>query len=104
MPFPLRSGWFPRLLFRLCFTAAVLLVGVVVLAPLLDDGTLQPEGVGRMLGLFARDATLRRTAIASAVGLVVSAVVFFRPSSRFLSRGRQPQPPQVPPPPTIAGA
>jgi len=104
MPIPLPSGWFPRLLFRFCFLSAVLLVGVVLLAPLLDDGTSPTEGVGRMLGLFARDATLRRTAVASAVGLAVSAVVFFRPSSRFLSRGRQPQPPQAPPPPTIAGA
>jgi hypothetical protein len=84
----------PRLLFRLACGAAALLVAAVLAAPWLDAGgraggvsPLLP-GWRRLVALFARDAALRRTSLASAAGLLVTACVFFRP----------PQPPPDPAP------
>lgn len=54
------------------------LVLAVVLAPLADDGEATP----RVVALLARDGAVRRTCLASAAGLVVTACVFFRPTSR----------------------
>lgn len=68
-----------RVLFGLTLLAATALASLLVAAPLLDSGET-PAGLGeRILALFARDATLRRTTIASAIGLAVTACVFFRP-------------------------
>ena len=70
----------PRLLrfvlFGLAVGAAVLLLLSVVAAPWLDDGGNDARGA---VALFARDAALRRTSVASAAGLLVTAGVFFRP-------------------------
>ncbi len=64
-----------RLLFCLaCLTAAALVLAVLT-APWLD-------GWGRVAALFAHDDALRRTSLAAAAGLVVSACVFFRPAGR----------------------
>ena len=65
-----------RLLFWTSLGLAGVLCGLVFLAPLVADSS-------RVAGLFAHDATLRQTALASAAGLAVTACVFFR------SRGRQ---------------
>jgi hypothetical protein len=70
-----------RWLFRLCFALATLLLALVLLAPLLDAGEPAPTGGRRILALFARDSALRRTSLASAAGLVVTACVFFLPAS-----------------------
>jgi hypothetical protein len=56
------------------------LVALVAGAPYCDTGGPPPADVaGRALVLFARDATLRRTALAGAAGLAATAFVFFRP-------------------------
>jgi hypothetical protein len=75
----------PRLLFRLACAAAALLVAAVLAAPWLDTarraGGVSPllPGWARLVALFAHDAALRRTSLASAAGLLVTACVFFRP-------------------------
>jgi hypothetical protein len=55
-----------------------------------------------LLALFARDAAIRRTALASAVGLMVTACVFFRPRLPPYQRRRKRT--TAPPPPSVAGA
>lgn len=91
----------PRLLFRLTVLLATVLLGLVCLAPFADPGAPRPQGGGRVLTLFARDLFVRRTAVASTLGLYVTAWVFFRPGARGGS-SRRPKPP--PPPVTIVGA
>ena len=92
----------PRLLFRLALLLSLLLFLLVILAPLGDNGEAQPAGWGRLLALFARDAAIRRTALASAVGLMVTACVFFRPRLPPYQRRRKRT--TAPPPPSVAGA
>jgi hypothetical protein len=77
-------------LFGLACAGAALLVAVVLLAPLLDAAALAPDGWRRVAALFARDSTLRRTCLASAAGLVVTACVFFqaRPAPKNTPRRR----------------
>jgi hypothetical protein len=96
--------WLPRLLFRLILGLAVLLLLLVLLAPLLDRPQAPAEGWARVAALFARDAAVRRTAVASAVGLAVTAWVFFRPAGRVFTLPRKVRKLRKPPPPTGAGA
>lgn len=101
-----RLSWLPRMLFRVTLLASVLLILLVLLAPLLDNGETASAGWRRAVALFAQDATLRRTAIASAVGLIVTACVFFRPIEAPpppVARKRK-QPGPTPPPAGAAGA
>jgi hypothetical protein len=70
----LREIWLPRFLFLLTTTAALALLLAVPLAPCLD----REEGPA-LVRLFAQDAVVRRTAVASGLGLLVTACVFFRP-------------------------
>ncbi len=89
----------PRILFMFVLTAAAALILLVIAAPLLDNGA------SRVLALFAQDATLRRTAAASALGLAVTAFIFFRPPRPGLAPPtRRQKPTGSPPPPSIAGA
>jgi len=92
----------PRLLFGLAFALSLLLILLVILAPLVDNGDAQPAGWHHVLALFARSPALRRTAVASAVGLAVTACVFFRPPARPAPRKRRRT--TAPPPPSVAGA
>ena len=92
----------PRLLFGLAFLLSLSLIVLVILAPLVDNGDAQPEGWTRLLALFAHDAAIRRTALASAFGLMVTASVFFRPPPRPAPRKRRRT--TAPPPPSVAGA
>ncbi len=87
-----------RLLFVLGLAAAAALLAAVLLAPLLDPGDLGPGAWSRLLGLFAQDAVVRRTAVAGALGLGVTACVFFRPSGRRLPGWRRYRPSRRPPP------
>jgi hypothetical protein len=95
----------PRLLFRLTVAVSIALILLVLVAPLLDNEGVQPDGWRFVVTLFAQDATLRRTAVASALGLLVTACVFFRPPEApqpVVRRRKQPGPP--PPPSGVAGA
>jgi hypothetical protein len=94
--------WLPPLLFRLTLLAAVILIGLVVLSPVADPVAERPGGWRRLVAMFARDQTLRRTAVASAIGLVVTACVFFRPASRPRPDGMHH--PRLPPPKDVVGA
>jgi hypothetical protein len=97
------SAWLPRILFRLTFLAATVLLGLVLLGPALDNGEESPGSWRRLLALFARDATVRQTAVASAIGLYVTGGVFFRMPDRSRSiTSRQTKPP--PPPTHVVGA
>lgn len=101
------SSWLPWLLFHATVGIAGLLALLVVAAPWLSPGDGTP-GAGRVLALFAHDSALRQTSVASAVGLVVTALVFFRPSSdepkKKPSRLKGRRNGKRPPPPSIAGA
>src|SRR5215468_11736502 len=72
---PLLATLAQRLLFWLACAASAGLLGLVLFAPLLAR---EPGSVPRWLVLFGHDATVRRTAVASALGLVVTASIFFR--------------------------
>ena len=74
--------WLPGVLRRLSLLTAGGLVALVFLSPLVDNGNEPVGGLWKLLHLFAHDATLRRSALASAVGLTVSAFVFFRSPPR----------------------
>jgi hypothetical protein len=91
----------PRLFFRLACGFAGLLVVLVLLAPRLDSGRdppgARPGGLARVVALFARDGALRRTSLASAAGLLVTACVFFQPPPG-------PPPARRPRAPGVAGA
>ena len=84
----------PRFLFLLTITAALGLIVLVIAAPVLDNK--QP-----VVAVFAQDVTLRRTALASALGLLVTACVFFRVPSNSKKPAKSTK---LPPPPDIAGA
>ncbi len=85
-----------RLLFLLAVLLSVLLIVLVIVAPLADNGE------ARLLALFAHDTAIRRTAVACAAGLLVTAWVFFHPPDRPAPRRRRRT--TEPPPPTVAGA
>jgi hypothetical protein len=91
---PPSSTWLPWLLFRFTLGVAFALVGLVLLGPFLDAGRSEPGVCSRVLALFAHDATLRRTALASALGLTVTACIFFRDCG---TSGRGSKPPRLPP-------
>ncbi len=103
MPGRLRFPWLTWLLFRLTLLLAGVLVLLVVICPLFDvDGT-RPAGWHLLVKLFAQDVSVRRTALASAIGLIVTAAIFFRagrlPRIKWRKSSRQP-----PPPTGVAGA
>ena len=83
------SDVWSRGLFLLTLAIAGGLISLVLLAPLLDNAEEKPEGGQRVLAIFARDGAMRRTALASAAGLAVTACVFFRTP-------RAPRPPRLP--------
>lgn len=92
----LRPGFFARMLFYGTLGLAASLAVLVLVAPVLGS-----EDEHRLLAMFAQDSTVRKTALASALGLAVTAFVFFRPGLLLngqKSRGRRP------PPNSMAGA
>src|SRR5947208_15660783 len=78
MRFSLFELWLHRWLFRFSLLmAAALALGVLILPWVsLPDVRDVPIQIGV---LFATDSTLRQTAVVSAVGLWLTAVIFFRP-------------------------
>jgi len=75
------SSWISLTLYWLGHVAAgAILVGVLV-APWLDGKIAAGGFWERAVAAFATDAVLRRTALASALGLLVTARVFFRSAS-----------------------
>jgi hypothetical protein len=73
--------WLPRMLYWICLGVAASLLALVFLSPLLDNGQQETAEGWRVVFLFAADTTLRRTAVAAAIGLAVTAQVFFRSSA-----------------------
>jgi hypothetical protein len=68
----LRHVWLPRLCFLIAIAIALILFIVVLIAPWIAADNIP------LLILFADNAGVRGAAIASAVGLVITARVFFR--------------------------
>jgi hypothetical protein len=66
-------------MFRGTCGLAGLLVTAVVLAPWLHGWAEGGGSWARLMELFANDAAVRRTSLAAAAGLVVTAYVFFGP-------------------------
>jgi hypothetical protein len=92
----LRDFWMPRLLFVATLALAAVLALAVVAGP-----SLAEKNQHGLLGLFAGDVIVRRTALASSVGLAVTAYVFFRPGGFLFARSKR-DTNRVPPP--MAGA
>jgi hypothetical protein len=70
-------AWLPRFLFAITMGLALLLGTTVLAAPLAARLTIARNV--RLVQLFAKDAVLRRTSLASAGGLAITSWVFFRP-------------------------
>ena len=104
MPGRKRWLWLPWLLFGLTLLAAGALTLLVVLCPVFDSAEPSPHLAPRVVALFARDVAVRRTALASAIGLAATACIFFRsgPLSRLLWRRKSRRPPS--PPNNVVGA
>ena len=73
------SHWLPWLLRRFFLTLAGCLILVILVCPFLDGGGQTRSSEQGLVALFARDRAVRRTVIASSLGLAVTALVFFRP-------------------------
>ena len=73
------SHWLPWLLCRFFLALAGFLITLILACPFLDDGHEIPGAGHRLLAVFARDLAVRRTVIASSLGIAVTALVFFRP-------------------------
>lgn len=91
--------WLPRIFFWGCMGVASVLMILVLLAPLMGSGGGELHGWRRLLALFGHDPALRRTAVASAIGLSVTGCIFFRVPASPRPRG-----PKLPPPVDIVGA
>ena len=92
----LRDFVFPGLLFAGTLLLALALGMLVVTAPWFLAG----DPKNRLLHLFAHDNTVRRTTVASSLGLAVTAFVFFRPGLLRSKKSRT----RRPPPSFLAGA
>jgi hypothetical protein len=90
------ESWLRRWLFRGSLALAAGMVILLAAAPWLG-GDAAGSTPARLIALFGHDTTLRRTCMAAAVGLVVTAFVFFQPV------GRPARPPRRPPS-DVAGA
>lgn len=98
----LRQTWFPTFLFLGTLLLAVVLGLLVVLAPEILKVVGDSPGWrdNRLLQVFARDMTVRRTALAGSLGLAVTALVFFRPAMLHGKKSKT----RRPPPSAVAGA
>ena len=94
----LRDYWLPLLLFAGASLISIALVVLVVALPYVLEHL---PFAHPLLDLFAEDATVRRSSIAAAIGLLVTAFVFFRPNASVLARKAASR---KPPSDTMAGA
>ena len=79
----LRDYWLPLLLFVAALFVAVVLLTLVFAMPFAIEHLPLTHP---LLEMFAEDATVRRSSIASAIGLIVTAFIFFRPNASVLAR------------------
>jgi hypothetical protein len=92
----------PQALFCAFLGLALVLLGLAGVAPFLDQPEA-PSGVWlQLVAVFAHDAAVRKTALAGALGLVVTACVFFRPPR--LTRRNKTKGPKLPPSQRVVGA
>ena len=94
----LRDYWLPLMLFIGALLVGAVLIGTVAALPYVKEH-LPVEH--ELLDLFAEDAVVRRSSIAGAIGLIVTAFVFFRPNTSVLTRKDATR---KPPGDTLAGA
>src|SRR5947207_11550908 len=94
----LRDYWLPLMLCVVTLLLAGLLLLLVLVLPLVAEHLPFSH---RLIALFTDDPTVRRTCVAGAFGLIVTAFVFFRPNAAALSRKNAPK---KPPRDTMAGA
>jgi hypothetical protein len=94
----LRDYWLPLMLYCGIMLVAIVLLAVVTALPFLIEDL---PFAHPLLEMFAEDATVRRTSIAGAIGLVVTACVFFRPNRTMPPRKASAK---KPPADTMAGA
>ena len=99
-----RKFWLQRFLFFFSVSVSTTLFTVVIAAPAIDNGELTPWGAARLAAVLARDAMVRRTAIAAGIGLLATACIFFRPAGPKRFPGPRGRPPRLPPPSNVAGA
>lgn len=96
--------WLAQMLFFLACLIAGALVLLVVLAPSVEANDA-PASIWRdMLDLFARDVVVRRISVATAIGLVVTAFIFFLPRRSYQQRASRRSSSQSPPSTPVAGA
>ena len=88
------SSWLPWLMARLTYGLSATLVALVLLSPLFDRGRAALGRWDQVIALFAGDTALRHTALASALGLAVTARVFFRPGAAVDPARRKAKPPR----------
>ncbi len=81
----LQDFWIPAACFVVTLAAALLLAGAVLVAPWLGGDPAEQS----LTALFAGDLAVRRTAIASALGLTATAFIFFRPAGWLRKRLRE---------------
>jgi hypothetical protein len=92
----------PLILFWLNLGIAATLAGTLLIAPVVAGLLDGARGWQRLVTLFARDATLRQTALAGAIGLIVTALVFFRLPG--VARNSTAAKPPAAPPSNVVGA
>ena len=93
MPVTGHRSWFAWLVYRLLLLISAGLILLVIAAPWVEN-----KLSSRVLVVFARDTTLRRTAVACALGLMVTACVFFRSpraAGRETAKSSQTRPPDM---------
>jgi ABC-type xylose transport system permease subunit len=90
----LRDVWIPGICFIVTLGSALALVGAVVIIPWIAEALPQHP----IFAMYAHDVTVRRTSLAAAGGLAVTAFVFFRPAGWRRKRETKADAP------TIAGA
>lgn len=82
----LRDYWLPLMLFVAVLLVAVALLVIVMAMPLVIEDL---PFTHPLLKLFAEDTTVRRSSIGGAIGLIVTAFIFFRPNASVLARKRE---------------
>ncbi len=84
------TNWLAVLLWWSTAAVSAGLVLLVLFSPVIVARPGEESGPHPVLALFARDAVVRRTALASALGLMVTASVFFRAGRPRLRGTRTP--------------